>query len=81
MDNGDALRVCALNGLGFASLPSFIVGADLQSGALVSVLEAYAHLEFNINAVYPHARHLSSAVRAFVDFLAGRFGPRPYWDD
>ena len=80
-DNGDAVRVCAANGLGLASLPSFIVGADLQSGALVSLLEPFLPQGVNINAVYPHARHLSSAVRAFVDFLAGRFGPRPYWDE
>jgi DNA-binding transcriptional LysR family regulator len=33
-----------------------------------------------LNAVYPHSRHLSPKVRAFVDFLADRFGPRPYWD-
>ena len=80
MDNGDALRVCAVNGLGLVMLPSFIVGAQLQSGALVSILESFAPQFSSINAVYPHARHLSSAVRAFVDFLATRYGPKPYWD-
>ncbi len=79
-DNGDALKACAIAGLGVVALPSFIAGADLQSGALVSLLEAYAPQDTAINAVYPHARHLSSAVRSFVDFLASRFGPRPYWD-
>ena len=33
-----------------------------------------------VNAVYPHSRHLSPKVRAFVDFLADRFGQQPYWD-
>jgi DNA-binding transcriptional LysR family regulator len=80
LDNGDAVRVCALNGRGIALLPSFIVGADVKSGALVSLLEPFTPQRASINAVYPHARHLSSAVRAFVDFLARRFGPQPYWD-
>ncbi|MCA0406984.1 MAG: LysR family transcriptional regulator [Proteobacteria bacterium] len=79
-NNGDALRIAALKGLGLAFLPSFIVGADLQSGSLASVLEDYVPQDMTLNAVYPHARHLSPKVRAFVDFLARRFGPRPYWD-
>ena len=80
-NNGDALRVAALRGLGFAYLPTFIVGADLRSGALVSVLEDFIEQDMFLSAVYPHARHLSPKVRALVDFLARRFGPRPYWDE
>ena len=79
-NNGDALRVAALKGLGLVSLPSFIVGGDLQAGTLVSVLGAYVPQDSGIYAVYPHSRHLSPKVRAFIDFLAERFGPRPYWD-
>ncbi|MDE3177442.1 MAG: LysR family transcriptional regulator [Pseudomonadota bacterium] len=80
LDNGDALRVAALHGLGLAILPTFIVGADLQSGALATVLADYLPQDLSINAVYPQVRHLSPTVRAFVDFLAARFGPDPYWD-
>jgi DNA-binding transcriptional LysR family regulator len=79
-NSGDALRVAALNGLGLANLPTFIVGPDLQSGALDSVLDAFVAQDLSISAIYPHARHLSPTVRAFVDFLAARFGPHPYWD-
>jgi DNA-binding transcriptional LysR family regulator len=61
-------------------LPSFLVGGDVQSGALVSVLEPCMPQDSALYAVYPHARHLSPKVRAFVDFLAERFGPDPYWD-
>ncbi|MBO33248.1 MAG: hypothetical protein CMM74_09785 [Rhodospirillaceae bacterium] len=28
-----------------------------------------------------HRRHLSAKIRAHVDFMADRFGPRPYWDE
>jgi DNA-binding transcriptional LysR family regulator len=79
-NNGDALKVAALRGLGFAYLPTFIVGSDLQAGALVTVLDKFIPQDLTLHAVYPHSRHLSPKVRAFVDFLAERFGPRPYWD-
>ncbi len=80
INNGDAIRVAALNGFGLVRLPTFIVGADLQSGALASVLDDYLEQGLAIHAVYPHGRHLSPTVRAFVDYLGARFGPRPYWD-
>jgi len=79
-NNGDAIRVAALGGLGLALLPTFFVGDDLRSGALVAVLDGFIEQDMTLNAVYPHARHLSPKVRAFVDFLADRFGPIPYWD-
>lgn len=49
-------------------------------GTLVTVLDRYIPQDASVSAVYPHSRHLSPKVRAFVDFLAERFGPRPYWD-
>ncbi|HVJ42811.1 MAG TPA: LysR family transcriptional regulator [Dongiaceae bacterium] len=79
-DNGDALREAALKGLGLVYLPSFIIGRDLQAATLVSVLTDYVPQDAGLYAVYPHARHLSPKVRAFIDFLATRFGGQPYWD-
>ncbi len=81
-NSGDMLRVAALRGHGFVHLPTFIVGEDLKAGTLVSVLESYIAQDLTLNAVYPTARHLSPKVRAFVDFLAERFGgDKPYWDE
>ncbi|AXK81157.1 LysR family transcriptional regulator [Pseudolabrys taiwanensis] len=80
VNNGDALKIAALRGLGFVNLPSFIVGSELQAGTLVTVLDTYIPQDAILSAVYPHSRHLSPKVRAFVDFLAERYGPRPYWD-
>jgi DNA-binding transcriptional LysR family regulator len=79
-NNGDGLRVAALKGMGIINQPTFIVGGDLQSGTLVSLLDVFVPQDIALNAVYPHSRHLSPKVRTFVDFLAERFGPRPYWD-
>lgn len=78
-NNGDALRAAALKGLGILYTPTFIVGDDLREGRLVTALDGYAW-ETGVYAVYPHNRHVSAKVRAFVDFLADRYGPEPYWD-
>jgi DNA-binding transcriptional LysR family regulator len=80
VNNGDVLRTAALAHAGIAFLPNFIVGQDLQVSALLSILDDYVPADAGIYAVYPHSRHLSPKVRAFIDFLLGHFGPRPYWD-
>lgn len=80
-NNGDALRHLALAGLGILLSPTFIVGDDLRQGRLVSLLDDWVDADTGVYAVYPHGRHLSPKVRAFVDFLAERFGPWPYWDE
>jgi len=77
INNGDALRIAALGGLGLACLPTFIVGEDLRAGTLVPVLTEAIQQEGGVFAVYPHARLLSPKVRVFIDFLAERFGPNP----
>lgn len=79
-NNGDMLREAALAGVGITVLPTFLVGDALAKGALECVLCPYTISEAGVHAVYPHNRHLSPKVRAFVDFLAGRFGTAPYWD-
>lgn len=80
LNNENAIRYAALSGLGMALLPSYIVGPDLQSGALRAVLPDYTASETAIYAVYLSNRHLSAKVRCFVDFLVVRFGPTPPWD-
>ena len=79
-NNGEVLRDALLAGLGVAPMPTFMVGHDLAAGRLVTVLSEYADLDTSVYAVWPHSRHLSTKVRVFVDFLAERFGPEPYWD-
>jgi DNA-binding transcriptional LysR family regulator len=46
----------------------------------VPVLADYTWPELAAYAVYPPTRHLSSRVRAFIDFLADRLAGEPYWD-
>jgi DNA-binding transcriptional LysR family regulator len=80
INNGDLLREAARAGMGIIDQPTFIVGDDLLSGALQPVLLDYVPTLGAMHCVYPANRHLSPKVRAFVDFIAGRFGPVPYWD-
>ena len=61
-------------------MPTFIVGEELQSGTLVTVLSDYAPPELVVSALYPRHRHLSAKVRLFVELHTARFGERPYWD-
>ena len=80
INNGDAIRIALLQGLGVAVSPTFIVGRDLQAGSLQTVMTEWALPDTGVYAVYPHHRHLSVKVRIFIDFLLDRFGSRPYWD-
>ena len=77
---GDALRTAAIQGCGLAQLPMYMIGLDIKAGRLHPVLEDYAPPARPVYAVYLHRRHLSAKVRTFVDFLAKRFQPVPYWE-
>ncbi|VAW54397.1 Transcriptional regulator, LysR family [hydrothermal vent metagenome] len=80
MNNSLALRKTLINDAGIALIPTFIVGEDIKSGILQTVLTQYKLLENSIFAVYHQRRHLSPKVRAFIDFLSGRITDKPYWD-
>lgn len=79
-NNGEILRDAAVAGRGIAFLPTFIVGAALQSGHLQTLLTGYPAPRLDLCVVYPPNRHLSAKVRLFTAFLAERFTRRPYWD-
>ena len=80
LNDDDALAEAVRRGVGIALLPTFIVGEDLQSGRLRSVLSEYIPLERHVYAVYLPTRHVPAKVRRFIDFLLERFAPEPYWD-
>ncbi|MCZ7563202.1 MAG: LysR substrate-binding domain-containing protein [Burkholderiales bacterium] len=80
-NSGDVLRVSAASGIGVMLLPTFFAGSDLESGRLKAVLTDYRVQEYGIYAVYLSRKHLSAKVKAFIDFLAEKYGPEPYWDE
>ncbi|MBF0307326.1 MAG: LysR family transcriptional regulator [Alphaproteobacteria bacterium] len=79
-NNGQVLHAALLAGRGIAPMPTFMVGPDLRAGRLQAVLTEYEEEGASVYAVWPSARLVSTKVRVFVDFLATRFGPRPYWE-
>jgi DNA-binding transcriptional LysR family regulator len=69
-NSGETLRRAALESVGIALAPGFLLHDDLESGRLVRLLPEYRPVEFSMNAVYPHRHHLSAKVRSFIDRLA-----------
>ena len=78
-NNGDLNAVAAVQGVGIALEPDFIVGSELKRGTLVPVLETFEARASPIYAVYPSRRFLPAKVRAFVDFLVERFTGMKGW--
>jgi DNA-binding transcriptional LysR family regulator len=69
----------ACAGFGIARAPAFAAAEDLRNGRVLTLLTEYEPEPVSIHAVYPHARHLASKVRVFVDFLAERFSGEAEW--
>jgi LysR family transcriptional regulator for bpeEF and oprC len=77
VNDADAYVTCGLEGFGLIQPAYFMVRPQLNSGQLVEVLPDLKPLPMPISVVYPHSRHLSSKVRAFVDWIAEVFDRCP----
>ncbi|TNE89784.1 MAG: LysR family transcriptional regulator [Deltaproteobacteria bacterium] len=78
-NNGEVLREAAVAGLGVAQLPGFMAAPSVQKGELVPILPSLTSTG-GVYVLYPHNRHLSAKVRAFVDHLVDCFTPEPPWE-
>jgi len=84
-DDSDALLQAARDGLGIGLLPTWILTDDLRAGRLSSLITDHRWSiapgpEPAVHAVYPPKKTVSPKVRAFLDFIADRFGSPPYWE-
>ncbi len=80
-NNGDALRVAALAGIGIIYQPTFLFSEDLKAGRLVPlVLDQPLFQYANAYAVCAPTRYVPAKVRHFIDFLAARWAGEPPWD-
>ena len=84
-NDSEALLASAVDGVGIALLPTWLVAEDIRSGRLLPVLSEWEWLiapgpERAIWAVYPPKKIVSPKVRVFLDFLIERFGDPPYWE-
>ena len=78
-NDGAVLHEWALAGRGLAWRSLWEVGADLQSGALVSVLDGFAAPPTGIHAVFPQRKYLPLRVRLLIDHLKHTYGNEAYW--
>jgi DNA-binding transcriptional LysR family regulator len=79
VDSGEAALRLAIAGGGIARLADLIVCEAVADGRLVPVLaETHVVEPVPLSAVYPHGKHRMPKVRAFLDFLVGRFSHAPW---
>ncbi len=75
-NNGDVLALGMIDGLGIGLTPSFIVGEQLKSGALIELLEDHPQPPIAIHVVYPSGLYTQPKTRAFIDFMVDAFKGR-----
>ncbi|MGR4892763.1 LysR family transcriptional regulator [Sphingopyxis sp. LARHCG72] len=74
-NNGETLGQLAAAGVGIARVGAFSIADQIESGALVPILEAYNPGDIEaIHAVFAGGANTPARVRVFVDFLAERLG-------
>jgi DNA-binding transcriptional LysR family regulator len=78
-NNAEMLLQLAATGAGIIRLTDVIVADGIHSGWLKPILTDIHHVEpLPLSAVYPHGRHKSPRVAAFVNFLVERFSEAPW---
>ncbi|MDB5838823.1 MAG: bacterial regulatory helix-turn-helix, lysR family protein [Herminiimonas sp.] len=78
-NDGEVLHDWALAGEGLAWRSMWEVGAEIESGKLVTVLDQYAAPGNDIYAVYSQRQHMPLRIRVLVDFLRRAFAAPDYW--
>jgi DNA-binding transcriptional LysR family regulator len=74
VNNGQALRMGALHGLGIVLQPAILLEADVAAGRLVRVLADYDLPSRPMQIVFLPDRYRSPKLRSFIDFVVERFG-------
>ena len=73
-NNGQALKVAALRGFGLVLQPEALLAKEIESGQLVSVLEAFLPGGSPVHLIYPRDRRATPKLTTFIDFVIERFG-------
>jgi DNA-binding transcriptional LysR family regulator len=74
VNNGQALRMAAVEGLGIIMQPEILVGADIEAGSLVRILPDHEPPLRPMHIVYHSDRRATPKLRSFVDFVVESFG-------
>ena len=77
--DGQVLHDWCLAGYGIAWRSTWEVEAEVKSGQLVPLLEAFAAPPNGIYAVFSQRKHLPLRLRLWIDFLKDHYGHANYW--
>lgn len=78
LNNGEAIRCMAMQGLGLAMLPGFIAAPALTAGLLERVLPDHPTRRMPILAVWPPVMPMPAKLRRFIDHLAAELKSPPW---
>ncbi len=74
VNNGQALRVAALRGLGIIMQPAALLAQDVAEGRLVQLLPEYELPSRPMQIVFLRNQHMSLKLRSFIDFVVECWG-------
>ena len=69
VNNAETYIACGLAGLGMIQIPRFDVMDLLRAGDLVEVMPDARPSPMPVHLVYPHRKHLSRRVQAFLSWI------------
>lgn len=75
-NNAEALRECAIQGMGIALLPAFVVEDVIADGRLRRILADVDTVPLGLFAVRPAGRLIPARVRLFIDHVVEALGAR-----
>lgn len=79
-NNLELVRHAAVAGLGIVLMPTWLVAADLRSGALQEILTDFKITPYSVYAVTPKKRYTPIKTHSFIEFLKEVFCPTPPWE-
>ncbi|EKS70359.1 MULTISPECIES: LysR family transcriptional regulator [unclassified Caballeronia] len=77
-NDGQVLRVAAMEGMGILVQPKYIVYDDLLAGRLVPVLDEWDLPRLTMNIAFQTRAHMPVKVRLFIDALVDRFAKNEF---
>ena len=77
--DGQVLKDWCLAGAGIAWRSTWEVQQEIQSGALVALLEEFAAPPNGIYAVFAQRKHMPLRVRLWIDFLKNQYAQPEFW--
>ena len=78
-NDGELLHRWMGDGLGLGWRSTWEIQPELESGALMTVLDDYALPDYDILAVYPQQRPVPAKIRFFIEHLKAVFAQPGYW--